>query len=228
VPKIFINPGHGQKNNGVFDPGAIGPSGLREADVVADIGRRLEEKMKRNGWETLLCQDGDLWDVSSRSNNWTPDYFISIHANSVVNKTAHGIETLIQGAGGTAEKIAKEVQKELVKTTGLADRGVKVQNNHVTRETIAPAILVEVGFISNPKEESLLKTEEFREKVAEAIFRGFVKGIGEEIKVAEKSLKERLANDDTYLTVRVRESKVEEAIKEINKLGYAAKRLDLA
>lgn len=46
--------------------------------------------------------------------------------------------------------------------------------------------------------------------------------------MAEKSLKEELASDDTYLTVRVRESKVEEAIKEINKLGYAAKRLDLA
>lgn len=227
--RIFINPGHGLKNNGVYDPGAVGQTGIKEADVVLDIGKCLKEKLQAAGCTTLLVQDGDLSDVVSKSNSWSASYFVSIHCNSVADPTAKGIETYCYKFGGAGEQLARAVQKELIAATGLTDRGVKEGNLHVIRETKCPAILVEVGFISNPKEEGLLKNESFKEKVAQAIFVGLSKALGlEEIKMSEKTLKERLSTDDTYLTVRVRESKVEDAIKEINKLGYAAKRLDLA
>lgn len=222
--KIVINAGHGE-----HDPGAIGPTGLKEAEQNLDIAKRLRDKLLKQGHEVLLIHKASLWDVSNQANKYNPDYFISIHANAHTNRQASGIETYCYKFGGMGEKIARAVQTELIEATGLIDRGVKEGNLHVLRETKAPAILVEVGFISNPEEEALMKTEEFRKKVAQAIYIGLGRALGwEEVKVAEKSLKEKLAPDDTYLTVRVRESKVEEAIKEINKLGYACKKLDLA
>jgi N-acetylmuramoyl-L-alanine amidase len=228
--KVFINAGHGELNSGKKDPGAIGPTGLQEATQTMEVALRVRDKLKSLGLDVLLIQDGDLWDVSNKSNKWGADYLISIHCNAHTAAEARGIETYYYKPGGMGEKMARAVQTELIKATGLVDRGVKAGNLHMVREPNCPAILVEAGFISNPQEEALMRQSSFDEKVAEAICVGFCKAVDlkEEIKVGEKSLKEKLSPDDTYLTVRVRESKVEEAIKEINKLGYACKKLDLA
>lgn len=175
--KICINPGHGPKNVG-YDPGAIGPTGLQEAAQTKEIALRVQEKLKANGHDVLLIQDGDLWDVSNKANKWGAEYFISIHCNAHTASSARGIETYYYKPGGMGEKMAKAIQSELIKATGLVDRGAKAGNLHVVRETNAPAILVEAGFISNPQEEALMKQANFDEKIAEAICIGFSKAVG--------------------------------------------------
>lgn len=177
--RAVINYGHGPKNVGK-DPGAIGPTGYQEATQNKEVGDLVVVKLKSNGWNILAVQDGDLDDVTDQANDFKPDAFLSIHANSFTSPSANGIETIALAPGGMGEKIAREIQRELVADTGLTDRGVKFANLHVLRETKGyPAVLVEVGFISNPTEEALMKQGEWDELVASAICRGFSRAHGE-------------------------------------------------
>ena len=78
------------------------------------------------------------------------------------------------------EKIAWQIQNELVSATGLTDRGAKIDAGlWVLRKTIGyPAALVEIGFISNPTEEGLMKQDAWDDKAASAIARGFSQAVG--------------------------------------------------
>lgn len=175
--KICINPGHGPKNVG-YDPGAVGPTGKKEAEQVLKIAEVVERKLKANGHSILLVHDGDLGDVAKKSNAWGADYFISIHRNAHANRTANGIETYALAPGGQAEKLAKVIQSELVQAFRLINRGVKFANYQVLRQTNCPAVLTELGFISHPQEELLFESRDNIEKAAEAICIGLSKFAG--------------------------------------------------
>ncbi|MDP4158366.1 MAG: N-acetylmuramoyl-L-alanine amidase [Bacillota bacterium] len=185
--KAVINFGHGPMNKG-YDPGAIGATGLQEATETREVGAKVVQKLKANGWEVLAIQDGDLEDITNQANTFKPDAFLSIHTNSFVPE-AHGIETYALAPGGTGEKIAREIQKELVTTTGLTDRGVKFANYWVLRKTIGyPAVLTEIAFISNPSEEALMKQDSWDDKVASAICRGFSRALNVTYKEGESDV----------------------------------------
>jgi N-acetylmuramoyl-L-alanine amidase len=90
---VVIDAGHGGK-----DPGAIGPSGLMEKDVVLDIARRLRERMQQElQWRVTLTRDSDIFipleERTAIANAKGADLFVSIHANSAERPDAHGIET---------------------------------------------------------------------------------------------------------------------------------------
>jgi len=178
--KICIDPGHGGA-----DPGAIGPTGLKEKDVNLAVSLKLAELLKPIA-EVKLTRTKDiavsLKDRAAIANSWGADYFISCHANSFKDRKVGGVETWAYAKGGQGEKLAKAVQPELVKATGFANRGVKFNTAFaVLRNTAAPAILTESGFISNPAEEKLLKTAAFREKIAKAIAQGVAKQLGKKL-----------------------------------------------
>jgi len=236
--KIFINAGHGPKgvnnsdSNGL-DPGAIGPSGYKESIETKEISDLVSNKLKFNGIETMVYQDGDLWDVTNKSNSWKSDYFVSIHCNSF-SVDSHGVETFSLVSTGKGKVLAKSIHKELVPATGLFDRGLKTANYHVLRETDCPAILTEIGFISNPNEEALMKDFTWDNKVSSAIAKGICNFLGityKEEGVVQKvtdTIKETKVDKDIYLSVRVLESKSDQLIKDIIKMGFATKRLELA
>jgi len=175
--RVCINAGHGKKDNGAYDPGAIGQKGVKEAWQNVEVAKLMKPILEKAGWTVLLIQDGDLPDIVTTSNSFFADYFISVHCNSASDHTAHGIETYAYKAGGKGEKIAKAIQKELVKATGLTDRGVKFANFFVLRKTLCPAVLIETAFVSNPAEERLMMNQQYDEKVAKAICDGFMKGV---------------------------------------------------
>ena len=231
--KLTVNKGHGLKDNGTFDPGAIGPTGLKESTQNQEIGDLVIANMRRNGWTVLDIQDGDLDDVTDISNAWVPQYFLSIHADSFADPTVHGITTYVQGLGGWGERIAREVQKEMVLATGLTDRGVKVANLHVTRETNGPALLVECGFISNPKEEALMKDSKWDQTVANAICRGLSRAVDVPYSdavtpvIAISMARIEAVDPDVNLVVWVAESKVQRAMQDIKKLGFYSEQFPL-
>ena len=178
--KICIDPGHGGA-----DPGAVGPTGLKEKDVNLAVGLKLAELLKPIA-EVKLTRTKDiavsLKDRAAIANSFKCDYFISIHSNSFTDRKVGGVETWAYAPGGNGEKLAKVVQAELVKATGFANRGVKFNSKFaVLRDTKAPAILTETGFISNPAEEKLLKTTAFQEKIARAIAQGVANRIGKKL-----------------------------------------------
>lgn len=91
--RIVIDAGHGGS-----DPGAIGPTGLREADVNLDVARRLAERLAmRYGFQVALTRDRDVFvpleQRASHANGTTADLFVSIHCNAAANRDARGIST---------------------------------------------------------------------------------------------------------------------------------------
>lgn len=182
-----ISPGHGGS-----DPGAIGPTGLKEKDVNLRIALKVGELLKSQGVSINYTRTTDMRyseklsdDLSARArfaNNSKARYFLSIHCNSASNPAATGTETFALAPGGEGEKLAKAIQESLVSSIRLPNRGIKFANFAVLRETAMPAALVEVCFINNPKEEALLKDEAFLDKVAMAIAQGVIKFLGRQWK----------------------------------------------
>ena len=190
MPKIFIDPGHGGS-----DTANRGPSGYVEAHGVLDIALRLKDLLVPS-YDVLLSRELDitlsLEDRTNKANTWGADLLVSIHTNAASSPEARGIETWHSknGEWGTvfqaeAKRVALIVQEELVRATGLKDRGVKTRlvdrrdspiygldYYAVIRKAKCPVLIIEAGFHTNPQEEALLKTSEFRQKVAEAIAAG--------------------------------------------------------
>lgn len=184
---LTIDPGHGGS-----DPGAIGLTGLKEKDVNLKIALKVGNLLESQGINVNYTRTTDMrysenlsQDLSLRAafaNNSKSKYFLSIHNNSFSQPTATGTETYALAPGGEGEKLAKAIQESLVSTIKLPNRGVKFANFAVLKETTMPAALTEVCFISNPKEETLLRDEVFLDEVALAIAQGVIKFLGRQWK----------------------------------------------
>jgi N-acetylmuramoyl-L-alanine amidase len=167
--RICIDAGHGGK-----DPGAVGPSGLKEAPTVLDICKRLVSILTGMGLTTRQTRPieefVELGERYQIANSWDADYFVSIHCNSN-GPSAEGIETLYTTTSG--RDLAVPIQSALIAATDDRDRGLKERDNlAVLNGTNMPAVLVEVGFISHPETESKLKTSDYKQLLADAIARG--------------------------------------------------------
>ena len=90
--------------------------------------------------------------------------FVSIHGNKFTTPVPNGIETLYTRK--ESKSLAETLHKHVLPVTGLKDRGVKVASLHVTRETTMPAVLLELGFLSNPTDESVMLTDSYQDQCA--------------------------------------------------------------
>ncbi|MDI6638541.1 MAG: N-acetylmuramoyl-L-alanine amidase [Bacillota bacterium] len=156
--KIFIDPGHGGP-----EPGAIGPSGLRESDVNLRVATALRNCLVEYGGATVkMSRTGDV-DVSlgertAAANYWGADRFISIHHNASYSWSYNATETYAYTyADWTALDLRNKVHRRLVAGLGLPDGGARTANFYVLRNTWMPAILTEASYISNPYQEARLK-----------------------------------------------------------------------
>ena len=165
--KIFINAGHGGN-----DPGAVSKNGTKERDITKNVSSLLVCKLIQNGYNVeYFQQETSFTEVSKAENTSNSDLFISIHCNAATSQSANGVEVLYYPTSSKGKNCAQIVQKELVKTTKLKDRGIKSRNDlHVLKRTKTVAILVELAFLTNPTEEKLLI--ENPETFANAIFEG--------------------------------------------------------
>lgn len=160
------------------DPGAIGPSGLQEADVAKQVATMVHDLLIAAGYQDQFVQSDSLQEICDMSNAWESDVFVSIHCNAAENPQAHGTETWAYEGSDASTCIAKAVQDSLVQTIGLSDRGVKQSAGlYVLRNTNCPACLVELAFISNADEETLLADPEWQQRAAQAIVNGILGGM---------------------------------------------------
>jgi N-acetylmuramoyl-L-alanine amidase len=189
--KICIDPGHGGS-----DPGAIGPTGLKEKDITLLVAQKVADKLQNMGVNVKLTRtDDNFVSLEKRckiANNFGANYFVSIHCNSATNSTAKGTETYHAMGSTQGQKLAQAIQEELIQATGLTNRGVKTAGYYVLRYTNMPAALTELAFISNAEEEKLLKKPSFQEKVANAIVNGIAKAAGIQIKEDENVQKTKI------------------------------------
>lgn len=170
--RVVIDPGQGGR-----DPGAIGIGGVREADINLSIGRLIFLKALTDPLiEIILTRSDDRFIEPIQralfANNVKADLFVSIHGNGFRDPRAHGIETLIHTAAGQESYLLAEViQRHLIDNLGARDRGVKRQFLFIRRAQM-PAVLVEVGFVTNPREGRLLQTFAYQSRIATAILAG--------------------------------------------------------
>lgn len=176
---VVIDPGHGGA-----DPGAIGSTGLREKDVNLDVARRVAQYLRNQGANVILTREDDIYlELDQRpaaANNSGAAVFVSIHMNANPSSAYGGSSTYyLRSAGEGGEYLVDEgktlagyIQDRLVSDLGLRDIGELQANFAVLRHSQVPASLVEVAFISNPREEELMKTEIFKDNAARAIARG--------------------------------------------------------
>lgn len=181
MPKIYIDQGH---NPSSPNTGAEG-NGLREQDVTYVVGQELAELLRRSGnYEVRLSRPtpdtqlgnsntGSLRARVNDANSWGADYFISIHTNASDQSSASGVEAYAYSRGSRAFALGEEIVNGIVNVTGLRDRGMKVRPGlYVLKNTAMPAVLVEIGFITNPGDAALMRDDP--ELFAEGIYRGIV------------------------------------------------------
>ena len=172
---IVLDPGHGGK-----DPGAVNGK-KHEADANLAIAKKVGAKLKAKGYNVKYTRTKDVYfSLAERcrmSNNWDADLFVSIHLNAAASKEASGIETWrYTTVGNLTKELAKNVQGELIAATGWKDRGVKQSSTlYVLKKTIASAVLVECGFISNDAECQKLFSEKWQNKIANGVVKGIEK-----------------------------------------------------
>lgn len=175
--KVCIDAGHGG-----HDPGAVNGS-KHEAVAALAIAKKVGAKLKAKGVTVKYTRSSDkyvtLADRCRISNEFGADAFVSIHLNSATNKDATGIETWrYEKVGAKTKKLADNVQTELIGVTGARNRGVKTTTTlYVLKHTVASAVLVECGFISNSMESKKLFTENYQNKLASAIVNGVYKAL---------------------------------------------------
>ncbi|MDD4346980.1 MAG: N-acetylmuramoyl-L-alanine amidase [Desulfitobacteriaceae bacterium] len=181
---IVVDAGHGGKATG-----AIGYSGTYEKDNNLAVALFLADMLRSAGGNALLTRSNDtlpggtgaaMTELEARvniANKAKADLFVSIHNDGFTDSTVGGTSTFYSSANPVyvqSRIFAQAVQTELVKQLGFNDRKVKDNAFYVIRHTTMPAILVELGFITNPEEEKLLGSPDFQEKAAGAIFQGIL------------------------------------------------------
>ncbi len=178
---IVLDPGHGGS-----DPGAIGPTGLQEKQVTLPIAEYLKSILEAKGAKVILTRttDVDVYgphasgvdELQARvnvANGNQADAFISIHINSFSNPNVGGIATYYFDGSDQSKKLAASVQEQIAEHSGFnGDRGIQPGNLYVLRHSLMPSILVELGFISNPKEEGHLKEATTQKDFANELAKG--------------------------------------------------------
>lgn len=179
--KVVIDAGHNPQG---VNAGAEG-NGLREQDITYEVSRELAELLRANGnFEVRLTRNtptevlgtSNATSLQQRvqiANSWPADYFISIHANASTNPEANGTEVYTYRNVGPAHELAEEIQEAIVAEMNMKDLGVKTNPSlYVLRRTTMPALLVELGFITNAADAR--KMSEDPEGFARAIYNGML------------------------------------------------------
>ena len=180
--KIYLDQGHNPRD---FNTGAEG-NGYYEQDITYIIGILLYELLSsRPEFEVRLSRptpgtvlgttnSTSLTERVREANSWGADLFISLHTNAAANSAASGSEALIYSySSPVANAVAEDILRELNLTTGLRNRGVIERPGlYVLRRTNMPAVLVEMGFISNSYDAELMANSP--ELFARGIYRGIL------------------------------------------------------
>lgn len=172
--KVCIDAGHGGKDSGAVN-------GKRyEKDDTLRFAIQLGKTLLANGIEVVFTRTDDVYSSpiskAKIGNRFNADYFLCIHRNAAFSKKAAGVETLVYNKKGMKYKIATDIN-ESIASIGFKNRGVKRRLNlAVLNHTIMPAILIEIGFITNNSDNELFD-KTFNE-IVEAVAKSFLEAQG--------------------------------------------------
>lgn len=173
---IVIDPGHGGS-----DAGATGPTGVSEKSVSLAVSLKAQKLLTASGYRVVMTRTTDV-DVAAPGVSdavelqarvdkapSNAEIFISVHCNAFSNGNARGMETYHAPGAVKGTRLATLLNEELERLGGLDNRGVKGARFYVMTHSKCAASLIELGFITNPREEKLLASDDYQLKLAQAI-----------------------------------------------------------
>lgn len=181
---VVIDPGHGG-----IDPGTISEEhNIYEKDIVLDVGLKLRKILEKSGVSVHMTRTDDVFMKPSEkievANEKEASLFVSLHVNYFDNKSARGLSTYYMpteyaSCGSlTGKDYATAVQDELIKIQGVKDRKIVPDKKLIVlNHAKMPAVLVELGFISNDEDIKLLMSDDVKTSYAEAIAEGIIKSL---------------------------------------------------
>lgn len=190
---VVIDAGHGGK-----DPGKVSIDGALEKDINLSIALRLKTLLEQNGIVVVLTRETDKDLASENASNrknedlkarialiseTSPEIMVSIHQNSFPEEDVDGAQTFYAAGSESGKQLANILQKNIKKEIKDDNHRVAKANKeyYLLKKAECPAVIVECGFLSNPREASLLTSEEYQEKLAFAIHLGIIEYINTQI-----------------------------------------------
>jgi N-acetylmuramoyl-L-alanine amidase len=174
--RVVIDAGHGGK-----DPGATSVLGYYEKVVNLAVAQRVASLLRQRGVSVEMTRTGDYYpDLEDRAdiaNRLNADLFVSIHADSSSKSSVRGFTIYIANGASEASHRAADALEDSMAETGLTDRGTQTANYRVLVETTGPAVLIEMGYLTNRREAALLRDDSFQDRLAEAIANGIVNSL---------------------------------------------------
>src|SRR5665648_309265 len=225
MPNIYISPSTQERNAGV------GPFGTEEFEMngIADILIHLIAKDGRFVWRRN-SPTVDIYQIATDSNTWGADIHVALHSNA---GGGEGTEVYAYGPGTNSERLARALYNQIAPLSPGIDRGVKYNPGlmEVGDRVSATAALIELGFHDDLKDATWIAYNP--EMISKALYMGICDYFGYDYRaltVAPPVVNPVpiVVDKDIYLSVRCYQSKADQAILDINKLGFAAKRMDLA
>ena len=172
---VVVDAGHGG-----YDNGARGRQGLSEKMLTLDVARRLKPLLEARGYHVVMTRTTDVFiplgGRTAISNSHSDAAFVSIHFNCSPRRAADGVETYYYDR--RSAPFASNILREIATCYGSHSRGVKYARFYVLHHNQRPATLLELGFVSNPKENAKLQDPRVRQLLAERIAVGIAKGHG--------------------------------------------------
>jgi N-acetylmuramoyl-L-alanine amidase len=163
---VIVDPGHGG-----FDRGGRPLSGAPEKVLALDTAKRLAKVLRSKGFRVIETRKRDVFvPLSTRttlSNRTSNSIFVSVHYNWGRRRGARGVE--IYYFSPRSWRLASNILRQAVRAYPTENRGVKRRNFHVLRENRRPAVLCELGFVSNPQDNRYLQNRTYRQRIAERV-----------------------------------------------------------
>lgn len=176
---VALDAGHGGN-----DPGAVGSNGLYEKTVTLEVARLTQELLIAAGIEALLTrnsdsrldstQRGDLLARIKVAEQAEVDILISIHCNAFHMSSVRGPSTFYQQGSIEGLALATQIQASLIAEMGYGRQKPHADDHLITRASAMPAVIVELGYLTNPDDEKLLADTTFHRRIAQAIVAGIL------------------------------------------------------
>lgn len=172
---VILDAGHGGK-----DPGAVA-GGVNEKDINLQIVLKMKELLEARGIAVLLTRDDDtfleLEERTQFANATNACLFVSIHCNSYSDTSVSGFEVYYYQSA-KAKAVANAIVADLEATVPVKMRGVKTKGLYVVKYTDMPAVLLEMGFLTNAQERQKLCTDEYQTTMAQSVVASIVRSLG--------------------------------------------------
>ena len=186
---IVIDPGHGGFDGGASD------NGVFEKEINLDVALKLKEYIEQGGGVVYITRVDDvstnennangksakMADLEARKelvNSAEADVFLSIHMNKFSQPQYRGAQVFYAGKSEESKKLGETIQETMKEV--IDDGNTRVAKKidgqiYILKNTSVPSVIIECGFLSNPQEASMLKNEEYRQKLAWSIYLGLLK-----------------------------------------------------